>query len=75
VERTAFLVVAEAIRAAGERGSSRVAVRIARHGDRLRVEVDGAGPGPFPDTVDRVGALGGRLDVEVARLRAEIPCA
>lgn len=74
VERTAFVVVAEGVDAADRHGSSHAGVRVLRDDDRLVVEIEGAGPGPFVHAADRVGALGGRLIVHPGLLRAEIPC-
>lgn len=73
-ERTAFVVVSEAVAAADRMGSTHVVVRAFAREDRLFVEVEGAGPGPFEHLVDRVGALGGAVTIEAALLRAEIPC-
>ena len=75
VERTAFVVASEAIDAAGRRGSTHVAVRVFRHDDRLILEAEGAGPGPFVHLADRVGALGGRFTADASLMRAELPCA
>jgi signal transduction histidine kinase len=75
VERTAFVVASEAIDAAGRLGSTHVAVRVFRHDDRLILEVERAGPGPFVHLADRVGALGGRFTADASLMRAELPCA
>lgn len=75
VERTAFVVATEAIEAAHVRGSDHVVVRVFREDDRLVVEVDGSGPGPFVHLADRVGAMGGHVTSGVQRVRAVIPCA
>jgi signal transduction histidine kinase len=75
VERTAFVVASEAIDAAGRRGSTHVVVRVFRHDDRLILEVEGAGPGPFVHLADRVGAVGGRFTADARLMRAELPCA
>ena len=75
VERTAFVVASEAIDVAGRLGSTHVGVRVFRNDDRLILEVEGAGPGPFVHLADRVGALGGRFTTEGSMIRAEIPCA
>ena len=75
VERTAFVVASEAIDAAGRLCSTHVRVRVVRNNDRLVLEVEGAGPGPFVHLADRVGALGGRFTTEGSMIRAEIPCA
>ena len=75
VERTAFEVVAQGIDTAAAAASSAVSVRVGREGDNLVVELDGIGEGPFPNLVDRVGALGGSFQARSSSLRAEIPCA
>jgi signal transduction histidine kinase len=75
VERTAFVVASEAIDAAGRLGSTHVTVRVFRHHDRLILEVERAGPGPFVHLADRVGALGGRFTADAGLMRAELPCA
>jgi hypothetical protein len=69
------VVASEAIDAAGRLGSTHVAVRVFRHDDRLILEVEGAGPGPFVHLADRVGALGGRFTTDASLIRAELPCA
>jgi signal transduction histidine kinase len=75
VERTAFVVASEAIDTAGRLGSTHVAVRLFHNDDRLVLEVEGAGAGPFVHLADRVGALGGRFTADANLIRAEIPCA
>ena len=74
VERTAFVVASEAIDTAGDRGATHVGIRVVRDADRLILEVEGAGPGPFVHLADRVGALGGRLTADAELIRAELPC-
>jgi signal transduction histidine kinase len=74
VERTAFVVVSEAIEAAERTGSTHAAVRAFRHDRRLVIEVEGAGPGSFVHVADRVGAVGGTLTNDGGVLRVEIPC-
>jgi signal transduction histidine kinase len=75
VERTAFVVATEAIDAAHRRGSGHVAIRVFREDDRLIVEAEGSGPGPFVHLADRVGAMGGHVTSGGQLLRAVIPCA
>jgi signal transduction histidine kinase len=78
VETAAYLVVAEAIDDAARRGASYAAVRAPRQVERLVVEVDDDGSERTSTMIhlsDRVGAVGGRLEVEPTALRAEIPCA
>jgi signal transduction histidine kinase len=77
VERTAYVIVAEAIDDAQTRGATFVSARVYRAGDRLAVVVDDDGL-PRERTLlalgDRVGALGGTLDVDATSLYAELPC-
>jgi signal transduction histidine kinase len=78
VETAAYLVVAEAIDDAARRGASYAAVRAPRQDERLVVDVDDDGSERTSTMIhlsDRVGAVGGRLEVEPTALRAEIPCA
>ena len=74
VERTAFVVVSEAVEAAERAGSSHVDVRAVSDDGRLVVEVAGAGPGPFVHIADIVGAVGGDISLDAELLRVEIPC-
>jgi signal transduction histidine kinase len=77
VETTAYLVVAEAIDEAAGRDGSYAAVRAIRDDERLVVEVEDDGSeraSAMVHLADRVGAVGGRLELEPARLRAEFPC-
>ena len=74
VERTVFVVASDAIRAAALAGGDYVALRVARDGERVTVDVRGAGPGPFVHLADRVGAVGGHLHVDEHVLRAVLPC-
>jgi signal transduction histidine kinase len=77
VETAAYLVVAEAIDDAARRGASYGVVRALRHEERLVVKVEDDGSERTSTMVhlaDRVGAVGGRLEVEATTLRAEIPC-
>ena len=75
VERAAYLVVAGSIDAGLDAGANKISIRVARTGDHLVIEAEGAGTGPFADLADRVGAIGGRLTADRRKLRAEIPCA
>jgi signal transduction histidine kinase len=78
VETTAYFVVAEAIDDAARRGASYAVVSGPRHDERLVVEVKDDGSERTSTMIhlaDRVGAVGGRLQVEPTTLRAEIPCA
>ena len=79
VESAAYLVVREMVRG---RGPGRTSIRATREHTGLVVEVAADG-GPPADTLhleDRIGAVGGRLQVnrtagDVTRVRAELPCA
>ena len=78
VETTAYVAVADAIEDARRRGASFLAARVVREGDSLVIaaEDDGAPRSTrLVHLADRVGALGGSLDVAGTTLRAEIPCA
>ena len=78
VERTAYVIVDHAIDDAAARGASWLAVKIRHDADRLLVATDDDGAPRstrFVHLADRVGALGGSLDVGATTLRAEIPCA
>jgi signal transduction histidine kinase len=77
VETTTYVTVAEAIDDPATRGATFVSVEVARKGDRLVVTVNDDGARRSSQLVqlaDRVGALGGSLDVGPTTLRAEIPC-
>ena len=73
------MIVDEAIDdAAGARSDAGSPSRVRRDGDRLVVATDDDGAPRSARLVhlaDRVGALGGSLDVGATTLRAEIPCA
>jgi hypothetical protein len=71
VEATAYHVITEAVRRGGD-----ATVRAERADGRLCVSVDAALPprDQLVDLDDRVGALGGALRVDAARLVAELPC-
>jgi signal transduction histidine kinase len=78
VETAVYLVVAEAIEDAAAREASYVTLSLLRDGDRLVVSVEDDGSeriSPMVHLADRVGALGGSLDVEPRKVRAEVPCA
>jgi signal transduction histidine kinase len=77
IERTAYLLIDEAIADAAGRGATWLAVRIRRDADRLVVAAEDDGTprgGRLWHLADRVGALGGSLDVADTELRAAIPC-
>jgi signal transduction histidine kinase len=77
VEATAYQVVAEAIGDAARRGGTHAVVDVARNADRLMVNVEDDGLGRTSDLIhlfDRVGAVGGTLNIRPTQLQAEIPC-
>jgi hypothetical protein len=77
VETTAYLAAAGTIDEAAQRGATYVTVRVAREEERLvvAIEHDGAdGSSELVHLVDRVGALGGTVELAQGSVRAEIPC-
>lgn len=70
-EAAAYSVAVDVLERAGEDG---LALRAARQGDTLVVEVEGRGVAPTIHLSDRVGALGGIVATTRHGLRAEIPC-
>jgi signal transduction histidine kinase len=77
VERTTYLIVAEAIGDATGRGATFLRASVYRERDRLVIVVadDGAHRGAdLMHLADRVGALGGALAVGDTTLQAQIPC-
>jgi signal transduction histidine kinase len=77
-ETAAYLLVVEALEDAAARDATYAAVTAAREDERLVVSVEDDGFGrtsAMAQSADRVGALGGSLEVGSMILRAEIPCA
>jgi signal transduction histidine kinase len=77
VETAAYFVVAEAIHDAARRDATHAAVSAPRRDERLVVNVQDDGSERTSTMVhlaDRVGAVGGSLEVEPTTVRAEIPC-
>jgi signal transduction histidine kinase len=77
VETAAYFVVAEAIHDAARRDATYAAVSAPRRDERLVVNVQDDGSERTSTMVhlaDRVGAVGGSLEVEPTTVRAEIPC-
>jgi signal transduction histidine kinase len=77
VETAAYLTASDTIGDAAGRNATFVSVGVAREGEELVVQIrdDGAArTSPLLPIADRVGALGGSLEVEPHRLRAKIPC-
>jgi signal transduction histidine kinase len=78
VEAGAYVAVDEAIRDAAARQATTISVSAAVHDDQLVVTASDDGApraGSLVHVADRVGALGGVLEVAPTLLRAEIPCA
>jgi signal transduction histidine kinase len=77
VETTAYVTVAEAIEDAARRGAPFLSVRLERTGGRLLITARDEGrprSGHLPHLADRVGAVGGTLELGDTTLRAEVPC-
>ena len=77
VETTAYVTVADAIEDAARRGAPFVSIRVRSADGRLRVTAEDEGrprTHALPHLADRVGALGGTLELGDRVLRAEIPC-
>jgi signal transduction histidine kinase len=77
VERTVYVVVDESIDEAAGRGAGWLRVGVRRDAGRLVVGIEDDGSprrAQLVHLLDRVGALGGSLDVGDTTLRAEIPC-
>jgi signal transduction histidine kinase len=77
IESAAYLLVVEALEDAAARDATYAAVTAARDEERLVVTVEDDGSERASAMVrpaDRVGALGGSLEVGPMILRAEIPC-
>jgi signal transduction histidine kinase len=78
VEMAAYVLVVEALEDAVARGATRLVVDASQEGSRLAVTVDDDGSPRTSSMVavaDRVGAVGGALEVEATSLRADMPCA
>ena len=78
VETAAYVTVTEAIDDAAARGSTYVSVEIVRDGGLLVVTATDDGVARSSRLVhltDRIGALGGSLEIGPTTLLAEIPCA
>jgi signal transduction histidine kinase len=78
VETTTYVIVAEAIDDAARRRATFLSAHVHHEGDRLVTTVEDDGTprsGGLLHLDDRVGALGGVLEIGATTLRAEIPCA
>jgi len=77
IESAAYIVAAESVRYAAERGATYATIHASIDADWLALEVkdDGLGRrGPMIHLSDRVGALGGRFVADPGVVRAELPC-
>jgi signal transduction histidine kinase len=77
VENAAYVTVTEAVADAGARQATFVLVDVQRESGRLVVTIRDDGEertSPLVHPSDRIGALGGSLEVAPRTLRAEIPC-
>lgn len=78
VENAAYLVVTEAAALAAQREADWIAVRLTEQDGSLMLAVEAekieGEPALPPHIVDRVGALGGRIEPRDAGLKVEIPC-
>ena len=78
VETTAYVAVVEAVEDAASRSASFAAVHLGRDSGCLIVAVEDDGmprASGMTHLEDRVGALGGKLELGPTAMRAEIPCA
>jgi signal transduction histidine kinase len=75
VERTAFLVVSEALATAQERAAGCVTIRVRSNDECLGVSLTGVDLDDDPHLADRVGAVGGMLRVDGQRLELVLPLA
>jgi signal transduction histidine kinase len=78
VEAGAYATAGEAVRDAAARGATATRLSAEVDGDRLVITaVDDGLPraDPLVHVADRIGALGGALELDATGLRAEIPCA
>lgn len=75
VERTVYVIVAEAIDRARPSSFHPVHVRVVKAGDRVVVEMDRVDVNAQLAIADRLAAVGGTMVGDGAGLRAEIPCA
>ena len=77
IETTTYVAVAEAINDAARRGATFLSARVRRDDEHLVVTIEDDGArrsGGLLHLADRVGALGGALEVGDTTLRAELPC-
>ena len=77
VEMAAYIVVAETVDDAADRGAGYAAVSVIENDGKLVISVDDDGSprtSPMVRLADRIGSVGGDLTVEATTIRAEIPC-
>ncbi len=77
-ETAIYVLVADAIDDAADRKATRAAVNADHDGDQLTIVIEDDGVERISSMIqaaDRVGSLGGTLEVASRVLRAEIPCA
>jgi signal transduction histidine kinase len=74
VERAGYAVLESGVDGAISSGAAVVSVRGSSTDRGLSLQIEGAGPGPFQDIADRVGAADGRMWVDGQRLLVWIPC-
>lgn len=78
IETAVYLTVTAAVEHAARRSASRIVATFTRINDDLGIELVDDGVEISPDDMihirDRVGALGGRLDVDESHVLAVIPC-
>ena len=77
IETAAYLTAAEAVEDAAGRDAGYAAISIVEAEERLCITVEDDGTNRSSSMVqvaDRVGAVGGTLDVQPTSLRAEFPC-
>ena len=78
VEMAAYVLVVGAGEDAAIHGATHAVVSAVQDDGRLVVTVEHDGPtspiSPSVALADRIGAIGGSLEVEPTRLRAELPC-
>jgi signal transduction histidine kinase len=78
IETTAYLLVVEAVEDAATRGASSTTVSVVRDDTAVIVAAEDDGvprTSAMVRSADRIGALGGHLDVGPVALRAAMPCA
>ena len=77
VEIAAYLTVQHAVQESARRGAGHVGIRVVQDDGNLTVEIRDDAPGRAAWSMvvaDRVGALGGRVELKPSLIRVEIPC-